>query len=230
MSIWKGRDGLMDEKVVLGLDIGTNSVGWALVKTDKRKIPIGIVDMGVRIFEESVSGDISSGKEESKNSERRAKRLIRRQLNRRKRRLAKLFCLLQRLGFLPDGERADDILRAYDVSLFEKYSKLLPESDLRYFSHTLLYRLRAFALDNELEDFEFGRVIYHLAQRRGFLSNRKSPAKEEEKGKVKVGISNLQKAIEESQSRTLGEYFSKINPEEKDSRIRTRWTSIMIPN
>ncbi len=69
-----------------------------------------------------------------------------------------------------------------------------------------------------------GRAIYHLAQRRGFLSNRKAQAKdEEEEGKVKEGISELAKKIEESGSRTLGEYFSKLDPEEE--RIRGRWTS-----
>ena len=79
------------------------------------------------------------------------------------------------------------------------------------------------ALDNRLEDFEFGRILYHLAQRRGFLSNRKTPLKNEDKSVVKAGISELKKAIEETHSRTLGEYYSKLNPEE--ARIRGRWIS-----
>ena len=70
---------------------------------------------------------------------------------------------------------------------------------------------------------ELGRTIYHLAQRRGYLSNRKQDLKnEEESGKVKSGIDKLKKDMAETGSRTLGEYFCKVDPEE--CRIRTRYT------
>jgi len=79
-------------------------------------------------------------------------------------------------------------------------------------------------LDYKLNDFELGRVFYHLCQRRGFWSNRKSPLKKDEDlGIVKRNIGELWKKISESGSRTLGEYFSRLNPETE--KIRGRYTS-----
>lgn len=37
-------------KYRLGLDMGTNSIGWAAVKIDEKGNPVGVLDMGVRIF------------------------------------------------------------------------------------------------------------------------------------------------------------------------------------
>ncbi len=98
--------------------------------------------------------------------------------------------------------------------------------------HQLPYLLRARALDHRLEPFELGRAIYHLGQRRGFKSNRKAESRKvgaeddskakEEKGKVYNGIDALRTLIEQAGARTLGEYFSCINPAEQ--RIRGRYT------
>ncbi len=53
----------------LGLDIGSNSVGWALLETEGKS---SIVDMGVRVFPEGVEKD--KGQEKSKNATRREAR------------------------------------------------------------------------------------------------------------------------------------------------------------
>ena len=50
----------------LGLDLGTNSIGWALLDTEKHKV----IDAGVRIFQEGVDRD-TKGAEVSKNETRR---------------------------------------------------------------------------------------------------------------------------------------------------------------
>ena len=34
----------------LGLDVGTNSIGWAAVRLDKAHNPCGILDLGVRVY------------------------------------------------------------------------------------------------------------------------------------------------------------------------------------
>lgn len=68
-----------------------------------------------------------------------------------------------------------------------------------------------------------GRAFYHLAQRRGFLSNRKDSEREDdESGKVKAGISSLSKEMEAAGCRYLGEYFYKCYGKKK---IRTRDTA-----
>ena len=48
----------------LGLDIGSNSIGWALIETDGQRSRI--VGMGVRVFPEGVDRD-QQGAEHSKN-------------------------------------------------------------------------------------------------------------------------------------------------------------------
>lgn len=230
----------------LGLDIGANSIGWAVLQTDEEENPIGLLGSGVRIFEAGAEGDIESGREESRAKPRREARLARRRLDRLARRLNKLFYALQSRGLMPpETPLSEDeikyarmkkaltkqkIITELDKQLLEKWSGVLTHEGLpqkearRLAAKKLPYILRAKALDEKLDLFELGRAIYHLAQRRGFLSNRiAEPKDEEELGKVKAGISELSKRIEESGSRTLGEYFSKLDPEEE--RIRGRWTS-----
>lgn len=217
---------------VLGIDLGTSSVGWALVEYEQGEAK-RIVDAGVRIFEAGVEGDIQSGRDESRNKTRRDKRMQRRQFDRRARRLANVARLLQSQGMLPPGNFEDkqvlhETLGALDRDIYQKYSQTLPAKvrDNRAFAHVLPYWLRAHALDANLEPYELGRALYHLAQRRGFLSNRKAEAKkesEEERSQVKKSIIELENKIKEAGARTLGEYYSMLDPEEE--RIRGRWTS-----
>ena len=67
---------------VLGLDLGSNSLGWAIMDLEGDKV-IDVRASGSRIFEAAAEGDISSGKEESRNKKRREARGIRRNLERR---------------------------------------------------------------------------------------------------------------------------------------------------
>ena len=64
---------------ILGLDIGTNSLGWALLTIDEVNQPSGLIDAGVRIFPEAVDAKTKT----PLNAERRAARQLRRQLARR---------------------------------------------------------------------------------------------------------------------------------------------------
>ena len=67
-------------------------------------------------------------------------------------------------------------------------------------------------------------ALYHLAQRRGFLSNLKAPSKDDDDaGKVESGINELSDLMAQAGSRTLGEYFASLDPEQ--FRIRQRWTA-----
>ncbi|MEN6458245.1 MAG: type II CRISPR RNA-guided endonuclease Cas9 [Thermoguttaceae bacterium] len=212
---------------ILGLDLGVQSVGWALLDIDDNDRPCGIRRTGVRCFDSGVGSEteIASGKDESQNIQRRQARLQRRQLWRRGRRLKKVFLLLQKAGLLPPDEartpdQRHELLKKLDLELAKQY---VPEHD-RVAGHLLPYRLRCLALDQPLPPFAFGRALFHLAQRRGFLSNRKSSAKEDkESGDVKAGISDLRRKMEEAGARTLGEYFAGLDPEEQ--RIRKRWTA-----
>jgi len=215
--------------LVLGLDLGVRSVGWALLEYEGDD-PIGIRASGVRIFEAGVEGDIEQGKEESRAVARRMARLQRRQFFRRAQRDRRVISALQQHGLMPSGPVRNSVFRhetilALDKAIYEKFAMEVPESDRHRLANTLPYWLRARAATQSLELFEIGRAFYHLAQRRGFLSNRRGAGKNEEKSTVYQGIGELRNAMESTGSKTLGTFFAKLNPTSIDSkRIRSRWT------
>jgi CRISPR-associated endonuclease Csn1 len=238
-------------KYVLGIDMGANSVGWALFSCERQKNSppeiIDLTDSGVRIFEEGVE-NFNTLKEESRGTKRTHERGHRRQLERRAQRTSNLFSILQHARLLPtDGkniflsdkewdklnwpdknelrreQRAsrDGILAKLDRDIFKKWKT--KDGDNKA-GKKLPYLLRAAALDKKLTEYELGRALYHLGQRRGFKSNRKSENKKGEKtGPVKQKIKELTGDIESSDYRTLGEYFASLDPEEK--RIRNKKTA-----
>ena len=129
-----------------------------------------------------------------------------------------------RRATLTSSESRDASFKNLDRELTKRF--ISPED--RVLAHLLPYCLRAKALDEKLPSHAFGRAIYHLAQRRGFLSNRKAVTSEDtekEEGVVKTKIHELRQKMEESGSRTLGEYFCTLDPEAEKSRIRERWTA-----
>jgi len=210
----------MKKYFVLGLDIGTNSIGWSLIEFTGKSNKPSIVDMGTRIFDPGAIIEEKTGNITSINLKRREARLARRHYDRRRRRKIKLSNILKRSGLLPDEESNEEFCRRIDREFYLRFKEKIAKP--RQFAHTIPYYMRFFALDHKIEPHHLGRVLYHLAQRRGFLSSRKTPAKEDE-GIVKNGISSLDSEIKNSGSRTLGEYFSKLDPEQL--RIRSRYTS-----
>lgn len=207
---------------ILGLDVGTNSIGWAAIGLAD-DCPSTVLAAGVRIFPAGAE-NIESGRDEPPNATRRLARQQRRQHERRARRLANLFAILQRAALLPGGEaetplQRDALLKALDAELREQHP-----STGRVEAHLLPYRLRALSLSEALKPFALGRALYHLAQRRGYKSNRKkAPRVGEEIGAVEEGIKSIAEAMRAGGFRTLGEYFASLDPEEH--RIRRRWTA-----
>jgi len=188
---------------VLGLDIGSNSIGWCLVEDEVQEI----VDTGVRIFQEGVAKQ-DEREEASRNAKRREARMMRRQIDRRRRRKRVVRNILIRYGLLPKNE-------GELVALMYRLSNP--------------YALRSRALDEPLSAFELGRTLYHLNQRRGFKSNRKAQAEEEDSGTIydgtkdgtKPGILVLREALQNG-FRTIGEYFASLDT--STTRIRERLT------
>jgi CRISPR-associated endonuclease Csn1 len=198
-----------DKGLVLGVDLGANSIGTALIDWSKQDV----VFTGVRIFKAGVD-NLDEAKEASRAVARRTSRLTRRQTDRRRRRQAKIYRLLQHAGLLPAGERGGAEFQALDRSLTAKYGH----------AEKMPYYLRTKALDEKLEPLELGRALYHLAQRRGFLSNRKAGGKaDEEQGKVKGGITELNNKMAAAGARTVGEYFG-LHVDTRQERIRSRYT------
>lgn len=177
----------------LGLDLGSNSVGWAVLDVEGESV----VDVGTRVFQEGVDRD-TKGAEVSKNETRRTARGARRGRKRRNYRKDKLLRMLVRHGLLPECSK--ELQRVFDLDP---------------------YLLRAKGLDEKLESYEFGRVLYHLNQRRGFWSNRKSGTSKED-GVVTKDATAIAESIKNSGSRTLGEYFAGVDSHE--DRIRGHYT------
>ena len=91
-------------KKILGLDLGTNSIGWALIEQDFGKKEGNIIGMGSRIIpmDQAQLGDFAKGNTISQTAERTRLRSVRRLKERSLLRRERLHRVLNILGFLPD--------------------------------------------------------------------------------------------------------------------------------
>ena len=191
-------------KYRLGLDMGTNSIGWAAVSLDDKGEPCGVLDMGVRIFPD---GRKATRDKPSNAVARRVARGQRRRRDRYLRRRGDLMEKLVEVGLMPRDEAERKSLERLDP-----------------------YELRARALDDQpLQPYELGRALFHLGQRRGFKSNRKTAGDDEDEAqKTRTQISELRSSIEQSGARTLGEFLFRRH--EKGKAVRARPDSGLYPD
>lgn len=85
------------------------------------------------------------------------------------------------------------------------------------------WKLREDALHRKLAPHELGRVIFHLNQRRGFASNRKTDrSNEDEKGKIADAADRLRGEMSRDGARTLGAWLAKRHEARKPVRARLR--------
>lgn len=155
---------------VLGLDLGTNSVGWAIVEKEKNNDEFSLIDKGVRIFSEGVKTE--KGIESSRAAERTGFRSARKLKYRRKLRKYETLKVLSKNNMCPLSIEEVEI---WKKSGFKEYP-LNPEF-LKWLSTSdddsqNPYAFRDRASKQKVSLFELGRAFYHITQRRGFLSNR----------------------------------------------------------
>ncbi|SHJ03297.1 type II CRISPR RNA-guided endonuclease Cas9 [Flavobacterium terrae] len=154
---------------ILGLDLGTNSIGWAIRDTENEGKE-QIIDKGVRIFSEGVKSE--KGIESSRAAERTGYRSARKIKYRRKLRKYETLKVLSVNGMCP---LSIEEVEEWKKSGFKKYP-LNPEflkwlrTDEVENQNPYVFRDRA--SKQKVALFELGRAFYHIAQRRGFLSNR----------------------------------------------------------
>ncbi|MCK0167273.1 type II CRISPR RNA-guided endonuclease Cas9 [Jannaschia sp. S6380] len=182
----------------LGLDIGTNSIGWWLYGSENGRIA-RVLNGGVRIFSDGRDPKSKA----SKAVDRRAARAMRRRRDRYLRRRASLMRKLAEAGLMPRDPAEAKALDALDP-----------------------YALRAQALDQALPLHHLGRALFHLNQRRGFKSNRKTDRGDNESGLIKDASARLDWAIREAGARTYGEFLHERRERADDPRrvptVRTR--------
>jgi CRISPR-associated endonuclease Csn1 len=178
----------------LGLDIGTNSIGWAalsLVEENGSPLPSGIIATGVRIFSDG------------RNPKDKQSLAVARRLPRQQRRMRDRY-LRRRTNFM-------NALICHNLmpSTVEERKSLECEDP---------WALRVMGLDSKLSLHQLGRALFHLQQRRGFKSNRKTDAGgDNESGKIKSAAAAVMEAMNETGARTIGELLA--TPRVKDSSL-----------
>ena len=165
-------------KKILGLDLGTTSIGWALVnekENDNEKSEI--IRLGVRVNPLTVDekSNFERGKSITTNADRRMKRSMHRNLQRYKLRRKNLIeCLLEH-HIITD-----------DTPLFEQGNNTTFQT----------YRARAKAVTEEITLEEFARVLLMINKKRGYKSSRK--VKDGEEGELIDGMEIAKRLYEEN--------------------------------
>lgn len=208
---------------VLGLDLGINSIGWAI--TERTENEYLLLDKGVDIFQEGVNRT-KSGEEPMVKIRTNARSVRRHYFRRRLRKIALLKILIEN-DMCPALTKAhldlwkskkqypmvDDFLRwqrtddnAYKNPYYDRNMVLSTTLDLSKQTHRYM----------------LGRALYHLSQRRDFLSNRKEQTEDNDSGEVKQAIGRLSKDMQECNCQYIGEYFFKLY--QSGEKIRKNYT------
>jgi CRISPR-associated endonuclease Csn1 len=171
--------------VYLGLDIGSNSVGSAWVDTDKQE-----VHLAASVFPAGVD-EQENKRGAPKNQARRQTRSQRRTIHRRAQRKRQLVRFLMELELLPRDP-----------------------SELRDLFDLDPWQLRRKALKEALTPHEIGRVLVHLAQRRGPVGVVTDPENPDE-GRVKDAMDRLNALMTERSAETVGQLLADLIDERR---------------
>lgn len=208
---------------ILGIDTGTNSLGWAIV--EKQADEYHLLDKGVNIFQEGVK--IEKGIESSKAAERTAHKAARVRNYRIKLRKIRLLRILSDAHLCPPLSKVElsawRLKKEYPKNeLFMQWQSTDDESEKTPYAyrHKCLHDCLDFS--SVTDRYILGRAFYHMTQRRGFLSNRKDQSADDT-GKVKESISNLTQEMHDAGYEYLGDYFYSLY--NKGEKIRNHYTA-----
>lgn len=213
---------------ILGLDLGTNSIGLAVRDTDKGKNLKEQLDFFSSVIFKSGVGNGKTG-EFSYAAERTKKRSVRRLYQSRKYRIWKTLKILIEYGYCPLSiedlekwskyDKEKGLKRQYPINAekFEQWVRLDFNGD-GIADYTSPYQLRAelmqrqFDFSQEKERYKLGRALYHIAQRRGFKSSKGETIKEQESDEKKknsdsIDVTEALKKSEEKNSKDLVAYM-----------------------
>ena len=208
---------------ILGIDTGTNSLGWAIV--EKQADEYHLLDKGVNIFQEGVK--IEKGIESSKAAERTAHKAARVRNYRIKLRKIRLLRILSDAHLCPPLSKVElsawRLKKEYPKNeLFMQWQSTDDESEKTPYAyrHKCLHDCLDFS--SVTDRYILGRAFYHMIQRRGFLSNRKDQSGDDT-GMVKESISNLTQEMHDAGYEYLGDYFYSLY--NKGEKIRNHYTA-----
>jgi len=178
-------------------------MGWAMVRLNATNEPHAIIKAGVRIFSDGRNPKDGS----SLAVTRREARAMRRRRDRLLKRKSRMMANLVEYGFFPTDPLARKAFELLDP-----------------------YELRARGLNEALQPEEFARALFHINQRRGFKSNRKTDKKENDASALKTALKNLRTEMASDGSRTVGEWLYKRHASGQTVRARYRQTPIKQEN
>ena len=187
----------------IGIDLGTNSLGWAAISLRNdggNWRPGPLLDLGVRIF-----SDARHPKDKASNAaQRRVPRGMRRNRDRKLMRRESMLRELTAAGLFPESKADRKTLEALDP-----------------------WQLRFRALDEKLEPYKVGRALFHLQQRRGFKSNRKTDG--EAGGAMFDAIQDVKDRFYLEDARTLGELLGRPRMEQQAKNDDPAQPSMPMP-
>ena len=177
-------------KKILGLDLGTNSIGWALIEMDENNIPIRIIAMGSRIISLTTSDkeEFQRGLSITKNQSRTVNRT-------------------QRKGYDRKQLKKSDDFKYSLRKILNKYN-IFPSEELLKLPMLDLWKLRSDSANpkENISAEQLGRILYMLNQKRGYKSAR-SEANAEKKDTDYVQAVKGRYAQLKDKNQTIGEYF-----------------------
>lgn len=208
---------------ILGIDTGTNSLGWAIV--EKQADEYHLLDKGVNIFQEGVK--MEKGIESSKAAERTAHKAARVRNYRIKLRKIRLLRILSDAHLCPPLSKAElsewRLKKKYPKNeLFMHWQSTDDESEKTPYAYRHKCLHESLDFTSMTDRYILGRSFYHMIQRRGFLSNRKDQSGDDT-GKVKESISNLTQEMHDAGYEYLGDYFYSLY--NKGEKIRNHYTA-----
>jgi CRISPR-associated endonuclease Csn1 len=164
----------------LALDLGSTSLGWAMVRLGADNAPCAVIKAGSRIFSDGRNPKDGS----SLAVTRRDARAMRRRRDRLLKRKARMMRTLIAHGFFPNEANERKELETLDP-----------------------YELRSRGLQSALTGPEFARALFQINQRRGFKSNRKTDKKDNDSGALKTAINTLRAALKSDNCATVGQWL-----------------------
>jgi len=237
------RENVKRGDYILGIDLGSNSVGFAAISAHDPASPVPVEELevfqiGSHVFEEAGADNVSKGVRELNNHVRQKARRARITYRRWKWRKERLYEIFTELGVLPEDP-------------FERDRILCIHKDEGLEKDPLTLRVRG--LDEELDPVDFAKALCHLNRRRGYLSTRdlqtreipqgmleearrayldvpdtseddvpaKAEGDEEDKRVVLGGIQRARKALVKNEARTFGELLHKAHAQGSYTRHYT---------
>ncbi len=170
-------------KKILGLDLGSASIGWAVIEIDESGKFVRIVAMGSRVipYNGTEGQDFSKGTGESRNSLRTKMRTTRKGYDRYQQR------------------------RKYLVDILIK-NNMMPGEALRNLPKMKLWELRSEAASKNVSRQELGRLLLWLNQKRGYKSSRSDANLNKKDSEYLIEVKRRFDKIKDLKF-TIGQYF-----------------------